>query len=51
MVTDHLLDVELEDLENRMMELKLAGYRINEQMLAEYEILKNIYQESKNEDK
>lgn len=51
MVTDHLLETELEDLENRMMELKLAGYRINEQMLAEYEILKNLYQESKTEDK
>ena len=51
MVTDDLIQVELQDLENRIMELKLAGYRVNEQMLAQYEILKAEYQESKNEDK
>jgi hypothetical protein len=51
MVTDDLIEVELQDLENRIMELKLAGYRINEQMLAQYEILKAEYKETKNEDK
>ena len=51
MVTDDLIQVELQDLENRIMELKLAGYRVNEQMLAQYEILKAEYQESKKEDK
>lgn len=51
MVIDNLLEVELQDLENRIMELKLAGYRINEQMLAQYEMLKAEYKEQKAEDK
>lgn len=51
MVTDDLLEVELQDLENRIMELRIAGFRINEQMQAQYEILKAEYRESKKEDK
>lgn len=51
MVADDLLEVELQDLENRIMELKLSGYRVNEQMLAQYEILKSEYKESKDQDK
>lgn len=51
MVNEELLEIELQDIENRIMELKLAGYRINEQMLAQYEIYKNLYKESKEQDK
>lgn len=40
MVTDELLETELDILEARILELKISGYRINEQMLAQYEILK-----------
>lgn len=50
-LNEDFLEIELHDIENRIMELKLAGYRVNEQLLAQYEILKAEYQESKNEDK
>lgn len=51
LLNEDFLEIELQDLENRIMELKLAGYRINENLLAQYEILKTEYQESKKEDK
>ena len=51
MVNEDFLEIELQDLENRIMELKIAGYRVNEQMLAQYEILKALRQETENEDK
>ena len=51
MVNEDFLEIELQDLENRIMELKIAGYRVNEQMLAQYEILKALTQETENEDK
>lgn len=50
-VNEDFLELELQDLENRIMELKVAGYRINEYLLAQYEILKNQYKASKNTDK
>lgn len=50
-INEDFLELELQDLENRIMELKIAGYRINEYLLAQYEILKNEYKEYKNLDK
>lgn len=51
MTEEGLLETELELIEARIIELKLAGYRINEQLSAQYEILKSEYKESKNQDK
>ena len=51
LLNEDFLELELQDIENRIIELRVAGYRVNEQLLAQYEILKNEYRESKKEDK